>query len=357
MKYNITPPDTTVYNNIKKNWDLIAKPLSGLGIFEELAARIGAIQGSEDVNIKNRAAIIMCADNGIISEGVSQSEADVTLTVARLMGQNNSSVCHLGASTRTEIIPVDIGICSDEILPGVLNEKVSRGTNNFLIEAAMTEEQCHQAIDTGIRLIGDYKKRGYDLIAAGEMGIGNTTTAAAVCACLLSLSADEVTGRGAGLGDTGLKRKTEVIEKAIELYGGMDTFSVLQGCGGLDIAGMTGLYIGGAVHHIPIIIDGAVSAVAALCARSLCPGSEAYMIPSHAGKEGISSIILQELGLYSLTPIHANMAFGEGTGAVLLPVLLDAVLALYRDGMRFSQTPIEEYVRFDDDDSTQSGEA
>ena len=253
----ITPPDEAVRKLVKKHWDTLAKPLDGMGSFETITAQIGAILGTEQIDLRKKGVLIFCADNGIVEEGVSQTGQEVTLAVAKSMARKGSSVCKMAQSIGAETIPVDIGINSEESIPGVLDRKVRPGTRNFLKEPTMTEEETVRAIVTGIELVRECKEKGYGILATGEMGIGNTTTSSAVTAALLQCEAEEVTGRGAGLTDQGLTRKQQVVRTALETYDlwHADAFTVLQTVGGLDIAGLTGMCIGGALWHIPIVLD------------------------------------------------------------------------------------------------------
>ena len=270
----ITAPEEAVRSLVKKHWDTLAKPLDGMGSFETITAQIGAILGTEQIDLRKKGVLIFCADNGIVEEGVSQTGQEVTLAVAKSMARKGSSVCKMAQSIGAETIPVDIGINSEESIPGVLDRKVRPGTRNFLKEPTMTEEETVRAIVTGIELVQDCKEKGYGLLATGEMGIGNTTTSSAVTAALLQCEAEEVTGRGAGLTDQGLTRKQQVVRTALETYDlwHADAFTVLQTVGGLDIAGLTGMCIGGALWHIPIVLDGVISMAAALVAERLFPG-------------------------------------------------------------------------------------
>ena len=344
--------DKNTYEEILRRWDRIAKPLGSLGRFEEMIARIGAVQGTADVDISKRAVIMMCADNGIVEEGISQSGQEVTRSVAEWMGRGESSVCRLAAVCKADTVPVDAGINMEGSPRGVAERKVMKGTRNFRKEPAMTEDECMQAINAGIDTVCECSMEGYRLLAAGEMGIGNTTTSAALASALLGLDVDEVTGRGAGLSDAGLKRKKEIIREALDRYrpDGADqkspeyTMEMLAAVGGLDIAGMAGVFIGGAVYHIPVVIDGFISSVAALVAERLAPGCRSYMLASHCGREPGMKKVLAELGLEPV--IDAGLALGEGTGAVMLFPLLDAALALYRDGLVFDDTEVEQYERF-----------
>lgn len=335
-----------IYGKIRSRWDTIAKPLDGLGVLEDLICRIGAVQETVTPDISRRCVLIMCADNGIVEEGISQTSQDVTYTVASWMGRNESSVCHLAQVARADVIPVDIGICSPNTPEGVLDRKVVQGTRNFLKEPAMTSEECHQAIDTGIALVRKCRESGYTIAASGEMGIGNTTTASALAEIFLGDGSGSLVGRGAGLDDSKLKNKRQVVKKAYELYSALEPFDVLRSIGGADIAGLAGIFIGGARYNMPVIIDGAISAMAAVCAELIEPGAKKCMIPSHIGKERTVEAALKFLGLDELAMIHGRLALGEGTGAVMMFPLLDMALDYYLHALRFEETAVEQYERF-----------
>lgn len=341
----IEEPNETARRQVKKHWDALAKPLDGMGNFETITAQIGAIQGTEQIDIRKKAVLIFCADNGIVEEGVSQTGQEVTAAVAKSMARKGSSVCKMAESIGAETIPVDIGICGKESIPGVLDRKVRSGTRNFLKEPAMTEEETVRAVAAGIELVRDCKKQGYRILATGEMGIGNTTTSSAVTAALLQCEAEEVTGRGAGLTDQGLVRKQQAIRRALEKYDlwHADAFTVLRTVGGLDIAGLSGMCIGGAMWHVPVVLDGVISMAAALAAEWLLPGVREYLIPSHLGKEPAAAKLAEALQLSPV--IHAGMALGEGTGAVMMFPLLDMTLNIYGQSATFSDISVEQYKR------------
>lgn len=345
QKIKIKSPSKEIYHQIKANWDHIAKPLDGMGEFETLLCRIGAAQGNVMPMLNKRAVIMMIADNGIVAEGVSQSGQDVTLAVAKAMGNRSSSVCKLAKVGNVDCFPVDIGICSDEEIPGVISQKVAKGTRDFLKAPAMEKQQAIDAIAVGIHMVERLLKEDYTIIATGEMGIGNTTTSTALAASLLQSFSPVMAGKGAGLSDEGLERKIQVIAQAIDQYDLLyaDPFDALCAVGGLDIAGLCGVFIGGAVYGVPIVIDGVISATAALLAERMIPGVRAFCIPSHSGKEPMLEGILKAL---ELTPvIGGKMALGEGTGAVMLFPLLDMANALYSDGNVFEDIAVKQYVR------------
>ena len=353
----ITEPDRGIYDAAKRRFDRFAKPIDGLGDAENLICRIAAIQGKELPDISKKVLVILCADNGVVREGVSQTDQSVTAAVASLMAEGRSSV---GAMTRAyplDILPVDIGIDSDVPVPGILNCRIARGTGNIVREPAMTEGECLQAIETGIGLARECADKGYGLIATGEMGIGNTTTSTAVFCALTGEEPEQVTGRGAGLTDEGLARKIDTIRRALTFHGWYgkeaedpeEAPEVLRRLGGLDLAGLAGLYIGGARYRIPVVIAGFISAVAALLAERILPGTAAFMIASHTGRERGTARALEQLDLKPL--IDADLALGEGTGAVLLLPMLDMAMSLYCHGVSFEETQITAYERYSHDQS------
>lgn len=344
-KLIVKAPDKEIYKKVLSNFDHVAKPIDGLGRFEVLTAQIGAIQGTEIIDISKKAVIIMCADNGIVEEGISQSGQEVTLAVVRNMADRKSSVGKMAEIVGADTIPVDIGINYQESIPGVLNKKISLGTRNFRNEPAMTEQEAIKAIFTGIEMVFECKEKGYKILATGEMGIGNTTTSSAVVAALLGCEAAEVTGRGAGLNDEKLVHKQKIIAEAIDKYElkEADALQILETVGGFDIAGLTGVCIGGALYHIPIVLDGVISMTAALLAERIVPKTKEYLIPSHKGKEPAVERLAKELELEPV--VDGNMALGEGTGAVMMFSLLDIALNVYQDRTTFSDIKIEQYER------------
>ncbi len=349
LSIKVEKPDEKIKLLAKKKWDALAKPIDGLGMFEDAVAGIAAIKGSVDFDLSKKGLIIMCADNGIVAEGVSQTGKEVTYEVAALMGKKKSSVGIMLKDYPAEVMTVDIGIDSDDIPEGARDKKVAKGTRNFLHEPAMTSDEVLKAIEVGMDCVKEFKDKGISIIATGEMGIGNTTTSSALLSILTGFDVKQCTGRGAGLSDEGLSRKVEVITKALMLHfpdGYTDAFDALCKVGGLDIAGLTGVFIGGAIYKVPIVIDGFISMISALIAERLVHGCKDYMIASHLGKEIGMKILSEELNLHPV--IHANLALGEGTGAVMLFPLLDMTMSMYMSGTNFSDTPIEEYERFDD---------
>lgn len=341
----IGAPDEATKELVLKNWDKVAKPLDGMGRFEGLIAKIGAIVKSDEIDISKKTVVIMCADNGIVEEGISQSKQEVTIAVAEMMGKGLSSVCRMAKTIGADTIPVDIGLNFDRQLSGILSKKVRCGTRNFHKEPAMTEQEVIRAIAVGIEMVAYCKEAGYKIIATGEAGIGNTTTSSAVASALLQCEPSEVTGRGAGLSDVGLLHKQQIIEEAIQKYDlyHVDPFTVLKTVGGLDIAGLVGICIGGAMYGVPIVLDGVISMSAALLAERMFPGTKYVYIPSHIGKELAIKRIAEELNLEPV--IDGKLALGEGTGAVMMFPLLDMALSVYQNRTTFEDIKLEQYTR------------
>jgi nicotinate-nucleotide--dimethylbenzimidazole phosphoribosyltransferase len=316
----------------------IAKPVGSLGELEALLVRIAGVGG--EVEIEKRVAFVLAADNGVTAQNVASTPPEITVTMASFMAQRRSSVCLMAAQAHTDITLVDMGMFRRLETPGILDRHIADGTADISAGPAMTVEQGTRAIQTGIDLVHNAVEQGYRLIATGEMGIGNTTTSSAMAAALLHRPVHEVTGRGVGLTDEGLAHKIAVIEQALRVNApadapaDTDAFDALCRLGGFDIAGMCGLFIGGALYGVPVIIDGFISATAALTAVRLCPKASYALLPSHVSAEPGASLILNELGLTAI--IHANMRLGEGTGAVALIPLLDQIIAVYRDLMTFA---------------------
>ncbi|MGN0280333.1 MAG: nicotinate-nucleotide--dimethylbenzimidazole phosphoribosyltransferase [Lachnospiraceae bacterium] len=346
-KLHIEPLYEEAQHKTRERLDAIAKPLDGLGQFEKLLVQIAGITGTDEIRIDKRAILAMCADNGIVAEGVTQTSGDVTAIVAVNMATGRSSVNRMAAVGRTEVFATDIGISTEVDCESLRKRKVRKGTADFLKEPAMREAEALQAIEEGILWVKECKEQGYQILGTGEMGIGNTTTSTAVGCALLGLTPEEVTGRGAGLDDAGLVRKKAVIARAIKQYDlyGKDALTVLRTVGSLDIAGIAGIFIGGALYRVPIVLDGMITAVAALVADRLVPGTRAFMLASHLSKEPITRKIMEELGLHPV--IQADLALGEGTGAAMLFPLLDMALTVYRENDSFDEMQIDAYERFE----------
>lgn len=336
----ILPLDEEAMRQARDRWNAVAKPIGSLGVLEDIVVRIAGIQRTPDVDIRRRIAVPMCADNGVVAEGVTQTGQEVTGIVAGNMGRGLSSVCKMGAVARTQVLPVDIGMIA--AVEGVRDRAIRRGTANMARTRAMTRDEARSAVQVGINTVRELADAGYRLFVSGEMGIGNTTTSSAVASVLLDLDPAFVTGKGAGLSSEGLERKVAVIRHAIEINGPDpdDALDVLSCVGGLDIAGMAGVFIGGALVGAPVLVDGFISAVSALVAVRLCPSCAPYLVATHASAEPAAAAVLEALGLSPF--IFAGMRLGEGTGAVCALPMIDMALTVY-GGVSFDMMGIDAY--------------
>lgn len=335
-----------LYKKLKNNWDALAKPIDGLGEFECVLSKIGAAQGCEDITLDPAALVIFISDNGVIEEGVSQSGSEVTYEVAKALGKGTSTVCHMARVAGMKVIPVNVGIKQDGDINGVINKRVKAGTENFAKQPAMTKGQFQEAFSVGKDLVHFLKNEGYKVIALGEMGIGNTTTSAAVLAGLMKLSGNEVCSRGAGLSDDGLSKKINTVDLAINKYNlyEMNPLDIVMTVGGFDIAAMIGMITEAKNVNIPIISDGFITGVAALVAMKLNEEIKDYVIFSHNGRENGMKYILDEFNAKPV--ISADMALGEGTGTCIFMSAARCALSVYEGKTEFKDINIEQYVRF-----------
>ena len=337
----IKPLDEKAMDRASKRWNSIAKPLHSLGALETMLIKIAGMTGSEDIHLEKKGLIAMCADNGVVEEGVTQTGQEVTAIVAENFLAGTTTACVMCKKCGARLFPVDVGMAVDTKVRTDL--KVAMGTRNMTKGPAMTREEAIRGIEAGIAVAEELKEKGYQLLATGEMGIGNTTTSSAVASVLLGKPVEDMTGRGAGLSSEGLNRKIKAIKKAIALNNPdrSDVIDVLAKVGGLDIAGMAGVFLGGAALGVPVVMDGFISCVAALIAQRICPNAGEYMIPSHVSREPAAHLILKELGKEAV--LHAGMCLGEGTGAVALFPVLDLAEAVYNSMSTFGDINVEQY--------------
>lgn len=341
----IRPVDVAAMAAAKQHWDGLGKPLGSLGRLEKALIQIAGIQRTGDVHIDRKALVIMCADNGVVEEGVTQCGQEVTATVAENFLDEKSCVAIMCRRAGTKICPVDIGMAVDT--PRVEKRKIAYGTKNMAKEPAMTREQAVAAIEVGIAKAEELHAQGYEMLATGEMGIGNTTTSSAMTAVYLGLDVETVTGRGAGLSSHGLQRKINAIKQAIAVNqpDPEDPLDVLAKVGGLDIAGMCGLFLGGAAQRMPVVMDGFISQVAALTAVRLVPECADYILASHVSEEPGANILLKALEKDAF--LTCGMRLGEGSGAVALFPILDFASDIYHKMSTFVQADIVEYQPLD----------
>lgn len=337
--------DREIVRKCEEKWLTIAKPLYSLGTFERIISQIGGIRKDITAPLEKSCAIICCADNGVVCEGISQTDASVTRIVADNLAEGRGNLNIISRNCRLDVLSVDMGMKYAPISDKVVDCCIRRETDNIRVGPAMTRQEAVRAIEAGIHLAEKAVKKGYDILITGEMGIGNTTTASACAAVLLGLDAKEVTGRGAGLSDEGLLHKTAVIRDAIAVNDpdGADALDVLSKLGGFDIAGMTGVFLGGGIYGRPVIIDGVISSIAALLAVMLEANAGEYMIASHISREPAGRRIMERL---SLSPvIDGGLALGEGTGAACLLPLLDMAHEVYTQNVTFNDIHMEAYKK------------
>ena len=337
----IVPADRSAMQAAAGRWNSIAKPLHSLGKLETCIIRMAGMTGSPDVEISAKAIAEMCADNGVVAEGVTQTGQEVTAIVAENFLSGDTCACIMGQCCGADIFPFDIGMVTDTEVDR--RYKVRYGTANMAEGPAMNREDAEKSIEAGIDIAISLKNKGYGILACGEMGIGNTTSGSAVAGVLLGEEAEVMTGRGAGLSPEGVMKKIHVIRRAIEINrpDPSDPLDVLAKVGGLDIGAMAGLYLGGAVCRIPVVLDGFISGVAALVAARLCPEAADYMLASHASTEPGAARVLEAIGMSPI--LYADMCLGEGTGAAALFPLLEMACRVYRSMSTFSDIHVEQY--------------
>ena len=340
---NITPPDEAAREQAHRRWAACAKPLGSLGLLETALEDIAALTGDAQAPLLPRAVLVLCADNGVVAQGVTQTDSSVTAAVTRNLAAGRTSVCRMAQAAQCAVVPVDMGMAGDPV-PGVADCRIAAGTADFTQGPAMTRAQAVEAVGRGIRLVQEQKAAGVQLLATGEMGIGNTTTSSAVAAVLLGQPVERMTGRGAGLSDEGLARKVDAICRGIlrNKPDPTDPLDVLAKLGGFDLAGLCGVFLGGALEGVPVVMDGFISGVAALCAVRLCPAAAKAVFASHCSSEPAARLVLDALGKAPL--LTAGLHLGEGTGAVASLPLWDMALAVYDHCYSFAEGGITPYT-------------
>ena len=340
----IKPPDEAAKQAAMTRLDGLVKPPGSLGGLEDIAMRLASI-GGLNYDISKRCVIIMAADNGVVEEGVSAAPQVVTYAQTMNFTKGITGVNVLAKQFGADLIVVDVGINGEINHPMILNKKIRHGTWNIVKRDAMSREEAAQAVMTGIEAAERAFNNGYKLIGVGEMGIGNTTTAAAVLCALTGVAPEQAAGKGAGLSEEAYSRKIAVIKSALERSkpDATDVPDVLAKVSGFDIAAMAGVYIGAAAKGLPVVIDGFISIVAALAAARLNPLAREYMFASHASFEQGYKHAAQALAVEP--PLHLHMRLGEGSGCPLMFAVMDAAQAVVRDMGTFEEGNIgEEYL-------------
>ena len=335
---SVQPPDESAMAVARERQARLAKPPGSLGKLEELSVQLYGISGRRFKRIETMEILVFAADNGVVAEGISSAPQYVTLQQTVNIAKGITGVGVLAKCFGCKLTVCDVGVNGDIDNPSVINRKISYGTGNILKGPAMTRSQTLEAMLAGAELA---MKSQADVLGIGEMGIGNTTTSSAILSVLLGIEVEMVTGRGGGLDDECFEKKKTVIKKAIALNkpDRSDVVDVLAKLGGFDIAAMCGAFIAAAAKK-PVVIDGFISAVAALCAVRLCPAVQHYLIPSHASKEPGYALAMEALELQPM--LLLDMRLGEGSGCPLAFQLLKAACAVMNNMASFDEAGIDD---------------
>ncbi len=335
----IRPLDEEAMDRARKRQAELAKPPGSLGRLEDLSVRLAGITGQVCSRTDRKELLVFAADNGVVAEGVSSAPQSVTASQTVNLTRGKTGAAVLCRRFGVKLTVCDVGVNADLHCPAVLDRKIVYGTRNLAVEPAMTRAETEKAILTGAELA---MAADAQVLGIGEMGIGNTTTSSAVLASLLGVPVETVTGRGGGVTDESFRRKKDVIRAALALHrpNPADPVDVLSKVGGLDLAAMCGGFLGSAAARRPVVIDGFISAVAALCAVRLCPAAGGYLIPSHASFEIGYRLAMEALGLEPM--LLLGMRLGEGSGCPLAMMVLDGACAVMNDMADFSQAGIND---------------
>ncbi len=307
----------------------LIKPFGSLGVLEEIVVKLAGISGTALVKADNKAVAVLCADNGVADEDVSQAPKALTPIITKAAADGFAGINALSAYAGAKVFVYNFGVEGDINSNRVIDKSIRAGTWNIKNGPAMTRDEAYDAILKGIEIIKEMKEAGIHIAATGEMGIGNTTTSSAISAVLTGCKVEDMVGKGSGVIGERLENKRRVVKKAIEVNNPdpENPVDVLAKLGGFDIAGLTGCFLGAAIYRMPILIDGFISSIAALAAVRILPVSRDFMITSHASAEPGSVIIMKALGLEPM--LNMKMRLGEGTGAALAFLIVDASLAAY----------------------------
>ena len=333
--------------------EVLAKPTGALGTLEDISIQLAGITGKVKNSMKRQAVVIMSADNGVVEEGVASAPQSVTLSQTINFTRHYTGVSSMAKYFGIDLLVVDTGVKmkipaslytdgmteSGRLTAKIVNRRIADGTRNLAKEPAMTEEEALRALMTGMEAAKAVKDCGYDIFGVGEMGIGNTTTSACVLAALCGKTGDDVVGRGGGLNDEGLAKKIHIVDEAIN---GLDpglVMDILTKTGGFDICAMTGAFLGAAYYRIPVVIDGYISAVAALCACRLAPNAINFMFGSHLSKEKGYLIAVEALGIKPY--FNLGMRLGEGSGCPISFKIIETACATMNGMATFAEGAID----------------
>ena len=345
----IHPPSADAHAAARLRLARLTKPLGSLGRLEDIAAQWASIRGTAALELPvSKAVYVFAADHGITAEKVSAYPREVTHQMVLNFLAGGAAINVLARQHHAHLYVVDTGVDADlSQLRGLIHRKVARGTRNMLHEGAMTEDEMYRALTVGIELATQASAAGHNLVAVGEMGIGNTTSAAAITCALTGASVEQATGRGTGLDDAAHSHKVEVIRATLNRHfprlPHADPLQILGRIGGFEIAAMAGMMIGAASHRIAILCDGFISTAAAALAIALAPDVRGYLIAGHQSAEPGHRLLLERLQLSAL--LSLDMRLGEGTGAVLAMNIVESALALYTGMATFASAGVSEVSR------------
>jgi nicotinate-nucleotide--dimethylbenzimidazole phosphoribosyltransferase len=339
----IPPLDEAAMRAARARQDTLTKPRGSLGRLEELSIQLAGIKADPFPSVKHKAIIVMAADHGVALEGVSAYPSDVTAQMVLNFLRGGAAINVLARQAEARVTVVDIGVAADfEPMLGLIQHKIMYGTRNLAQGPAMTREEAAQAVQVGVDVFSDEAARGVDIVATGDMGIGNTTPSSAIVAALTGFSVARVVGRGTGIDDQGLERKIRVIEQALAINqpDANDGMDVLHKVGGLEIAGLAGVMIAAASQRIPVVVDGFISTAAAMIAVALAPRVRDYLISAHQSVEIGHREMLKYLNLNPL--LDLNLRLGEGTGAVLAFHLIEASARILCEMATFDEAGVSD---------------
>jgi nicotinate-nucleotide--dimethylbenzimidazole phosphoribosyltransferase len=340
---SIKPLDTKVMEAARQRQDMLTKPHGSLGRLEELSVQISGIKADLFPSLERKAIITMAADHGVVAEGVTLYPQEVTRQMVLNFLNGGAGINVLAGHIGARVIVVDMGVIGGfPPTPGLICKMIDFGTRNMAQGPAMTRQKAIAALESGIDLVEAEASRGLDILATGDMGIGNTTASSAIFAALSGYPVSRITGRGAGIDDKQLAHKISVIEKALALNkpDPKDALDVLAKVGGFEIGGLAGVILAGAAKRIPVVIDGFISGAAALIATVLSPGAKDYIIAAHLSAESGHGLLLEYLGLKPL--LNLNMRLGEGTGAALGISLAEAAVKILTQMATFGEAGVSE---------------
>ncbi|MCC7358938.1 MAG: nicotinate-nucleotide--dimethylbenzimidazole phosphoribosyltransferase [Anaerolineales bacterium] len=339
----LPPLDTAAADAARARQASLTKPPGSLGRLETLAAQLAAITGRARPSVARKAVIVMAGDHGVTHSGVSAYPAAVTPQMVLNFVHGGAAINVLARQAGARVVVVDVGVAADlPEQPGLLRRKVAYGTQNFTHGPALTKDQAEAAVQVGLEVAAAECDAGLDLLATGDMGIGNTTPSAAIVAAVTGAPVAQVTGRGTGVDDAGLARKVAAIEAALRLNqpNPADALDVLAKVGGLEIGGLAGVMLGAAARRVPVVIDGFISGAAALIAAGLDPTVTGYLIAAHRSVEIGHRALLAHLGLTPLFDL--DLRLGEGTGAALAFQVVEAAVRLHNEMATFAEAGVSD---------------